>query len=104
MITGNMDEGRTRQGGFCVYLYGKELDPTPSQNLFNHSPDGFAWGYGGSGPAQLALAILYEVTGDEQFALAHYQDYKGDIIAKLKDAFSIDIESVKLWIRQRGTN
>jgi len=27
-------------------------------DLWNHSPDGFEWGYGGSGPAQLALAIL----------------------------------------------
>lgn len=27
-------------------------------HLFPHSPSGFAWGYGGSGPAQLALAIL----------------------------------------------
>jgi len=27
-------------------------------DLYNHSPDGFEWGYQGSGPAQLALAIL----------------------------------------------
>ena len=27
-------------------------------NIRNHSPTGFAWGYGGSGPAQLSLAIL----------------------------------------------
>jgi hypothetical protein len=33
--------------------------PLPTRNdLFNHSPNGFEWGYGGSGPAQLALAIL----------------------------------------------
>lgn len=30
----------------------------PRLDLFNHSPTGFEWGYGGSGPAQLALAIL----------------------------------------------
>lgn len=27
-------------------------------DLWNHSPTGFNWGYGGSGPAQLALALL----------------------------------------------
>ena len=27
-------------------------------DLFNHSPTGFEWGYAGSGPVQLALAIL----------------------------------------------
>lgn len=29
-------------------------------NVRNHSPDGFNWGYGGSGPSQLALAILID--------------------------------------------
>ena len=27
-------------------------------DLFNHSPTGFSWGYGGSGPAQLAWRFL----------------------------------------------
>ena len=35
---------------------GDELDPR--FDLRNHSPDGFEWGYYGSGPAQLALALL----------------------------------------------
>ncbi|GAI61912.1 unnamed protein product [marine sediment metagenome] len=26
----------------------KILDPAPSQKLYNHSPDGFNWGYSGS--------------------------------------------------------
>ena len=34
-------------------------------DLRNHSPTGFSWGYGGSGPAQLALAICADVFGDE---------------------------------------
>jgi hypothetical protein len=33
-------------------------------DLANHSPTGFEWGYGGSGPAQLALAICADVLGD----------------------------------------
>ena len=41
-----------------VYVNGSRLDPKPSQRAYNHSPDGFNWGYAGSGPAQLALAIL----------------------------------------------
>ena len=32
--------------------------PKPSLAVNTHSPDGFSWGYAGSGPAQLALAIL----------------------------------------------
>ncbi len=61
----------------------KPLDPKPSQALRNHSPDGFEWGYAGSGPAQLALAILLDYTGDAATALRHYQTFKAEIIAGL---------------------
>ena len=59
------------------------LKPERSQALKNHSPDGFNWGYAGSGPAQLALAILLEVTNDEQIALRYYQDFKFQVIAAI---------------------
>src|SRR5215813_14027095 len=39
-------------------------EPLPVRlDLYNHSPDGFEWGYAGSGPAQLALAILADALG-----------------------------------------
>jgi hypothetical protein len=31
----------------------------------SHSPTGFSWGYGGSGPAELARAMLIDALGDE---------------------------------------
>lgn len=65
-----------------VFIDGKELKPERSQKLRNHSPDGFAWGYGGSGPAQLALAILLEIM-PENDAQALYQQFKWDYIAKI---------------------
>lgn len=51
--------------------------------LRNHSPDGFEWGYGGSGPAQLALALVDDATGSEWLALRTYQRFKEDVIAAL---------------------
>ena len=51
-------------------------------DLRNHSPSGFAWGYGGSGPAQLALAICADAYGDE-WALRHYQNFKWNFVATL---------------------
>ena len=36
----------------------EELSPQRSQQLVYRSPDGFNGGYGGSGPAQLTLALL----------------------------------------------
>lgn len=65
-----------------VWINEQELFPGPSQKIFNHSPDGFNWGYGGSGPAQLALAVLLEIY-DEQFALQNHQSFKWEYIANL---------------------
>jgi hypothetical protein len=53
------------------------------RDLADHSPDGFAWGYGGSGPAQLALALVAHATGQDSLALSIYQDFKHEIIAGL---------------------
>lgn len=52
-------------------------------SLRRHSPDGFEWGYGGSGPAQLALAVCYDVLRDRDAALHVYQAFKRDVIAGL---------------------
>jgi hypothetical protein len=47
----------------------------------NHSPTGFSWGYLGSGPAQLALAICVDAVGRDR-ALQVYQGIKLRLIAK----------------------
>ena len=55
----------------------------PRFDLRQHSPTGFEWGYGGSGPAQLALALLADWSGNSRFALKHYQHFKFKVIAGL---------------------
>ena len=82
-----------------VLIDDKLLSPLESQKIVNHSPDGFLWGYGGSGPSQLALAILLKVT-DKETAIKYYQDFKFDVIAKLpqKD-FEIELD-VKKWLNE----
>ena len=63
---------------------GKIINPAQSLRVVNHSPDGFSWGYPGSGPAQLALGILLvHLNGDKERALALYQDFKDAVIARL---------------------
>jgi len=49
-----------------------------------HSPDGFNWGYGGSGPAELALVICKSIMLDEELAEQVYQDVKWAVIAKIQ--------------------
>ncbi len=75
-----------------VFVDGKVLLPTYSQTIYNHSPDGFNWGYGGSGPAQLALAIcLLKYSVDE--ARHTYQNFKWDVIARLPQSdFEIEVD------------
>jgi len=68
---------------------GQPLDPKPSQQIWNHSPDGFNWGYGGSGPSQLALAILLDYFNDPILARKYYQDFKWEIVSKLPDTWEI---------------
>jgi len=65
-------------------LPGQErLTPRRSLELANHSPSGFEWGYGGSGPAQLALALLLDFTDDEEVALAQYTEFKNEVVSQL---------------------
>lgn len=76
----------------------RELLAGPSQKVINHSPDGFEWGYSGSGPAQLALAILMDVYPVE-IAQRFYQEFKSAFIAPAdKDGFTILEEDVRQFI------
>lgn len=81
-------EGATRR----IWLDGKELTPQRSQKVYNHSPDGFSWGYGGSGCAQLALAICLELCETKQEAKGKYQDFKWKFIAGLPQGKDFEVE------------
>lgn len=54
----------------------------PRLDLASHSPTGFEWGYGGSGPAQLALALCVDAVGEAR-AMRIYQAVKWTLIARL---------------------
>ena len=78
-----------------------DLDPKPSQELWNHSPDGFQWGYGGSGPAQLALALLLDATGASAPAVHWHQRFKFSIVAKWGDTWQITRTEILTWINEQ---
>lgn len=67
-------------------------------DICNHSPDGFEWSYGGSGPAQTALAILAFLYDDE-IAQQHYQDFKNQKIAPAPyEGWEMTSEEVDEWL------
>lgn len=77
----------------------RELLPGPSRRIWDHSPTGFEWGYGGSGPAQLALAILFDATGRRGLASCRYQTLKWEFIANApKAGFTLTQREIEQWL------
>jgi hypothetical protein len=95
-------EGRREGHAVTVTVDGRRLNPR--RDLWNHSPNGFEWGYGGSGPAQLALAILADHLDDDQEALNFYQRFKWAIIAELPGRgwrlTTLEIDAVLATLRE----
>lgn len=75
-----------------------ELDPGPSLAIMNHSPTGFEWGYGGSGPAQLALALLLHEGVEADEAINLHRRFKGDVVAKLGGGWTLRGLTIQGWI------
>ena len=72
----------------------------PSLKVSNHSPTGFEWGYRGSGPAQLALALLLEV--DASLARRYYQRFKEEFVANFDYAkWEITHTEIENWIKEQ---
>jgi hypothetical protein len=79
----------------------RRLPIASSLRLFRHSPTGFEWGYGGSGPAQLALAILLDyATGrhSKTWAVTHHQAFKWHFVANWpREGFTLQTEAIEVW-------
>ena len=87
------------------------------KHLAHHSPTGFECGYGGSGPADLALSILaafvparpgvpterlYNGARCSRFAWVHHQPFKSAFIATLpKEGGVIRADEIREWILAR---
>jgi hypothetical protein len=85
-----------------IWIDGKEVLPEKSFKLRYHSPTGFNWGYGGSGPAQTALAICLEIFPDQWMAEALYQSFKFSFVSKWReDEFTEEIDITDFLIDHR---
>ncbi len=89
----------------------KVLELEPSLKVRNHSPTGFEWGYNGSGPAQLALAILLDYFGRQdidqrphvatarQLAEEYHQQFKSDVIGAISvDVWQLTADQIEAWL------
>ena len=75
-----------------------QLAPNLAQRY--HSPTGFAWGYRGRGPAQLALALLLDHTGGNQVtAHRHYQRFTADHVSRWdSETWTISPAEIASWL------
>lgn len=94
-------EGK-RAGGYAadteVTKDGVEFPLEPSLKLWNHSPTGFNWGYGGSGPAQLSLALLLDACGDAEVAQKRHGEFIFKFVAGLGETWKITTDTILSWL------
>jgi len=73
----------------------------------DHSPTGFEWGYYGSGPSQLAYAILRHMFGKmyetqekaREMSQEKYMSFKRDVIAQIRtDRWEMREEDFHAWL------
>lgn len=70
----------------------------PLAHHVHHSPDGFEWGYGGSGAAELARCILWDHLGVEP-PPSLYQHFKYSVVARLDhDGWEITSRQLRAWL------
>ena len=82
-----------------VTLGSQPLDPR--LDLRNHSPTGLEWGYAGSGPSQLALAMLAVCADDDAEATAAYQWFKWGFTSRIAtDVWELPASAVTDWLDQ----
>ncbi|MEA1916852.1 MAG: DUF6166 domain-containing protein [Campylobacterota bacterium] len=83
------------------YVTYKEVELSTHTKEFNHSRDGFDWGYMGSGSLQLAFAILYEVSGEE-IAKSYKTEYAKDVVVLLASKeWKIETRDVRSWVEKK---
>ncbi len=90
---------RTNEGVCATVDDGRQMRDLAHQ--VRHSPTGFEWGYGGSGPADLALSLLADALGDVKKAERLYQDFKWDVVAPLSaDHWMLTEAEIHGWVNQ----
>lgn len=76
-------EGESSQAIVHVCVNNARRELRMRTDIRNHSPTGPEWGYCGSGPAQLALALVADACGREFAVPPIYQRFKEEVVAGL---------------------
>lgn len=88
------------QGGLITVE--DEGQQRPLTHHVYHSPTGYAWGYNGSGPAELAKDILWDLLGEKPTPPT-YQDFKTRFIARFDGnaGWTLTETEIRAWLETR---
>ncbi len=78
--------------GAVVTVDGHPL--APRHDLKQLSATGFEWTYEGTGPSQLALALLADHLGDDARALALYEGFMHSVVAELDNSWELTSDDI----------
>jgi Family of unknown function (DUF6166) len=99
MISKRYSGDRTIDG--CLVTVDEQaLDPAFSVESI--SDDGFEWSYEGVGPAQLALALLYDHFGDEKLARKHQDLFMRRVVANFNNEWEMTSEDIDTALSNIG--
>ena len=92
--------GRRTIDGLVVTVDGRPLPE--HQEVKQFTKYGFEWTYEGQNPQQLALAILYEHTGDKDRAIALSEPFMRTVVANLDNDWTLTGAEVDDFIRKKA--
>lgn len=88
--------------GTSVTVDGRPLGLRASLRVRRLSPCGFEWGYSGAGAAQLALALLLDVTGDPLAAVRAMHWFKWAVCHSWGRRWTITAGEIRRWLDQHA--
>lgn len=95
--------------GDCVVMIKKTLDDGFIETTLplyldycNKSPSGFSWGYSGSGPHQLAFAILFDYTKEKVFSFKYAYDLVQWFFLGIRnnDSWSLPVDRLHYFVNK----
>jgi Family of unknown function (DUF6166) len=92
-------EGRRTMDGLVVRVDGAPLSEHYEVKQFTRR--GFEWTYEGTSPQQLALAILFDYTGDPQRAVALSEPFMKDVVANFDNDWRLTGDEIDVFLRGR---
>lgn len=94
---------RRTPDGPWVQVDGEDLKQVQEADKISvSSEEAFDWGYSGSGPARLALAIIVHVTKDIRLAKIIQDDFLQEVISQMpEEGFTLTIEDLRNWAKKK---